>query len=261
MLDMQKHEAAYFCHGMPGSEHDAQLLGQIDDRVCLIAPNLLHLCSADLTAGVLKGFDTATRDFADGTVNAVGFSIGAMVAIKIAAARPNRVGRLTLISPAAPLSLGNFLPDLAGQQVFKLAKKHPPALKLLTAGQGALSYFAPDFLIKQLFAKCGEAERKLIDDPAFRDILKQGFANSFRRHPDAYMGFVRSYVEDWSADLNSVTCPVELWHGVQDTWSPITMSQALCKGIAGPSTLHSVQGTEHYSTLSRVCLTPLNPEG
>jgi pimeloyl-ACP methyl ester carboxylesterase len=259
-MSIQKHEAAYFCHGMPGSEDDAKLLQNVDDKVQLIAPNLLNTRSADLMSGVLKQFDERTEGFADGQINVVGFSIGAMVAIKIAVARPRRVGRLTLISPAAPLSLGNFLPEMAGKPVFTLAMKHPKALKLLTRVQGLLSSVAPNFLIKQLFAKCGKAESALIDDPSFRTVIRHGFSNSFQQHPDAYVGFIRSYVEDWSADLNRVNCPVDLWHGMHDTWSPIAMSQKLGDSFSTSAHVSLIQDTEHYSTLTRAHLTSLNPE-
>lgn len=256
-MDTQYQEAAYFCHGMPGSEHDVQLIQNVDENVQIFAPNLLHTGSSDPISDVLTAFDKQTKGFANARINVVGFSIGAMVAIKIAAARPKRVGRLTLISPAAPLSLGNFLPNMAGKPVFTLAMNHPNALKILTFGQGLLSSVAPDFLIKQLFAKCGAAEQKLVDSPRFRNVIKRGFSNSFRQHSDAYVRFVRSYVEDWSADLSKINCPVELWHGDQDTWSPISMSYKLNEIIAGPSVVHSMQGKEHYSTLAAVSLASL----
>lgn len=256
-MDTQLHEAAYFCHGMPGSEHDARLLKAVDSRIRLIAPNLLEARSIDPMLDVLGDFDRDTKDFADGLINVVGFSIGAMVAIKIAAACPERVGRLTLISPGAPLSLGDFLPKMAGKPVFTLAMKRPIALRALTFGQGLMSSVAPGFLMKQLFAKCGGAERALINDATFRDVIRRGFSNSFRYRRDAYVRFVRSYVEDWASNLKDVTCPVELWHGEKDTWTPIAMSQKLDEIIAGPSQLNTIPDAEHYSTLTRVTLAPI----
>lgn len=250
-------EVVYFCHGMPGSEHDARLIKAVDDRVRLIAPNLLTGSSLDPMHDLLTSFDESTREIADGQINVVGFSIGAMVAIKIAAARPKRVGRLTLISPAAPLALGDFLPEMAGKPVFDLAIKRPRALRALTFVQGLMSAVAPGFLIKQLFAKCGAAEKKLIDDTTFQEVIRHGFANSVRRHPAAYVRFIRSYVEDWSPALSNIRCPVDLWHGEKDTWSPIAMSHGLRDALAGPVHLNSIPTTEHYSTLAEVTLTPI----
>ncbi|MEP3295516.1 MAG: alpha/beta hydrolase [Pseudoruegeria sp.] len=256
-MNAETDEIAYFCHGMPGSEHDARLIKTVDDRVRLIAPNLLTASSLDPMHDLLADFDESTREIADGQINVVGFSIGAMAAIKIAAARPKRVGRLTLISPAAPLSLGDFLPEMAGKPVFDLAITRPRTLRVLTFVQGLVSAVAPGFLIKQLFAKCGPAEKKLIDNKTFQEVIRHSFANSFRRHPAAYVRFVRSYVGDWSSALSNISCPVDLWHGEKDTWSPIAMSHALQEALAGPAHLNSIPDTEHYSTLSEVSLAPI----
>ncbi len=258
-LHMQDSEAIFFCHGMPGSEHDARLLRNIEDDTRMLAPNMLHKGAGDPISDVLKTFDELTIDFADRQVNLVGFSIGAMIAIKIATVRPERVGRLTLISPAAPLSLGDFLPEMAGAPVFNLAIKRPKALRALTFGQGLLSRVSPGFLIKLLFTKCGESEKKLLEDPEFHDVIMHGLSNSFVRGPKIYVQFVQSYVEDWSADLAKVTCAVEIWHGAKDTWSPIAMSYKLCDTIAAPHRLHVVQDGEHYSTLTKASVARLGP--
>lgn len=244
---------------MPGSEHDARLLRNVEDDIPILAPNMLQAGAEDPIAGVLATFDELTVDFADRQINLVGFSIGAMIAIKIAAVRPERVGRLTLISPAAPLCLGDFLPEMAGATVFNLAIKRPKTLRALTFGQGLLSRFSPGFLLKQLFAKCGEAEKELLEDPQFRDVMAHGHSNSFSRYPDNYLQFVQSYVEDWSADLAKVTCEFETWHGAKDTWSPIAMSHKLCDAIAAPCRLHVVQDGEHYSTLTKAFVARLDP--
>ena len=64
----------------------------------------------------------------------VAFSLGAYRAIATAASQPEHVTRLTLISPAAPLELGDFLPHVAGRAVFR-ATRFPPLLRALTAVQ------------------------------------------------------------------------------------------------------------------------------
>ena len=94
----------YFCHGVPGGPEDASLLG-IEG---VAAPDLF-------AAAPLAQFDAATAGAPDGSVHLVGFSIGAMVALRLAASRPDKVGKVTLISPAAPLNLGDFLPAMAGK--------------------------------------------------------------------------------------------------------------------------------------------------
>lgn len=244
---MVQNEPVFFCHGVPGSAADARLLRAEDGQV--LAPELFWETPGDPMLALLAEFDRMTAGQADGGVHLMGFSIGAMVAIKIAAARPERVGRLTLISPAAPLELGNFLPDMAGAPVFGLAERRPGLLKALTHLQGLMTRLAPGALTRQLFAKCGPRERALLQDSLFREVLHAALKNSYIRNPGKYLWFIRAYVADWSDDLARLNCPVSIWHGTCDSWSPPAMADALCAAIPGGAELHLVDGAEHYSTL------------
>lgn len=128
----------------------------------------------------LAAFDRAIDDHQCAQFTLTGFSIGAMMAIKIAAARPQHVKSLTLISAAAPLQLGNFLPDMAGKPIFDMAQNRPKMLSVVTKIQSYADVIMPDALMRQLFANSGPADRNLLTDPKFRKIIKQGFHNSFR---------------------------------------------------------------------------------
>jgi pimeloyl-ACP methyl ester carboxylesterase len=201
-----------------------------------------------------KALDAKGQGTASNKIHLVGFSIGAMVAIKIAAAHPDRISRVTLVSPAVPLQLGDFLPVMAGKPVFDLAMRRPGLLRAVTALQGIATRIAPNFLIKSLFAKCGPAERALLEDQTFQTVMRKALSDSFVHHPKAYLGYISAYVEDWRNDLLRINCDVDLWHGTQDTWSPPEMSQALKDQWGERCTLHRVPGTEHYSTLKHVTL-------
>lgn len=249
-------EVIFFCHGAPGSAQDADLLKPLDADTVVIAPNMLNASSGGIMAHMIEAFDRAASAAPGARINVVGFSVGAMVAIKIAAARSDKVARLILISPAAPLKLGDFLSDMAGKPIFELAIKHPKILKALTGAQAVLSRVVPNILINQLFQKCGKMEQALLSDEKFRDVLKSSFKNSFRRYPRAYVDLLQLYVTDWSADIDHVNCPVEIWHGDKDTWSPIAMSHVLSKAFPNTPKLHVVKNAEHYSTLTRAVLSP-----
>jgi pimeloyl-ACP methyl ester carboxylesterase len=157
-------ETMFFCHGAPGSPQDANLLRTVGNDTQIIAPNMFDLGSGDVVEQMIDAFDRSTSNNDDKPVHVVGFSVGAMVAIKVAAARPDRIGKLTLISAAAPLQLGDFLLDMAGKPVFDLAKDRPRILRLLTSAQSILSTVAPNLLMNQLFGKCGKMEHALLAD-------------------------------------------------------------------------------------------------
>ena len=242
----------FFCHGVPGCPQDGSLLDT--QGRALVAPNLFDVSGKAPFTALLEMFDAAVADCDQQGFHVVGFSIGAMAALRLAAARPEKVAKVTVVSPAAPLSLGDFLPDMAGAPVFKLAMKWPAVLRLLTAAQGLLARIAPGVLINQLFAKCGPQERALLQDAPFVECLKAGMRSSFGQYRDGYLAYLAAYVDDWSAELAQVQAPVDIWHGDKDTWAPLVMAEALNEVLPAPCALHVVPEGEHYLTLQAVRL-------
>jgi len=253
----------YFCHGIPGSEHDASLLAGLPEHINIIAPNLLDHKSNENTLldQLVFQFDNLTANYAAKKIHVVGFSIGCMAAIKIAAERSSRVAGMTLVSPAAPLALGDFLPHMAGRTVFALARRSTLVLRFITAVQCLLFRISPVLMLKLLFSTCGKIEKALLAKANFRDALYAGFRNSFCVYPDEYQAFLKSYVLDWSACLHDVRCPVQIWHGSDDTWSPIEMSYSLRSVLPAKTVLCEIHGAEHYSTLTHVFIQSRLPDG
>ena len=236
-----------FCHGMSGRMIDAVLLQGANLPANVTA---LHLLDGTLQHDSSAIPAKSTRQ----QRHVVGFSIGAMSAIQLAAQRPANVSRLTLISPAAPLSLGDFLSDMAGKPVFELAMRSPALLMPLTRCQGLMARIAPNALIKMLFANCSAAERDLLTDPQFRKVLTQGLQESLAHHPQGYVSHITNYVTDWRGLLPQVTCPVTLWHGTEDTWARPEMSRQLQRAFGANAVRKLVEGQEHYSNINTVSL-------
>ena len=245
------HAPYYFCHGIPGSPMDAKALWPGPERIQ--TPNFLD-------AGEIAGPEAWIAQFdrfvtADAPVHLIGFSIGAMMALHIAAARPEKVGQITLISAAAPLQLGDFLRHMAGAPVFKLAQKQGPGLGLLTKAQGSMLRYTPEFLLRQLFAKSGVAEKDWTAQPDARRLLLAALRAAYHDHPNAYKALLRHYVSDWTGVLEEVKAPVTLWHGDRDTWAPIAMAEALRSALPHEAEIQRVHGGGHYSTLQTACET------
>ncbi|GHB31349.1 hypothetical protein GCM10007094_19840 [Pseudovibrio japonicus] len=239
----------YFCHGVPGSEHDSVFLQDaLPAGVELVAANLLA-AQGDPKEACVRQFDEMTAGYEEAKVHLVGFSIGTMAAAHIAQARPERVAKLTLVSSAAPLTLGDFLPKTAGAPVFKIARSSPRLLTVLIVLQGLLFRMRPTVLLKGLFAKCGAQEKELIERPEVASVLQAGLANSLVRHHESYAAYLKAYVSDWSAILPDIRCPTELWHGAADTWTPSEMAWAIKEALPTDAQLHIVDRAEHYSTL------------
>lgn len=242
----------FFCHGVPGGDAERQLLARANPAVEIVDLNIFEHPPKDV-ARVLKDAVPASET-AQGDIHLVGFSIGAMAALQIAARCPDKVAKVTLISPAAPLQLGDFLPDMAGQVVFELAGHKPKMLALLTGVQAAIVRAAPALLIKALFAKSTAAELDLLKDADFQSAMKRVLKRSFGEYRPSYLAYLNAYVLDWRSVLPQVRCLVDIWHGTADTWSPIAMAYALRENITTECTVHEVPDSGHYSTLLQVRL-------
>ena len=185
------------------------------------------------------------------TVDIIGFSIGAFVALKVSALLGDKVKNIHLISAAAPLSSGDYLDDMAGGFVFKLADRYPLAFYLLTQYQKALSFIAPKLLFGILFASAAGRDVKLAKDRGFKDYIIPILQTCFKANASGYMRDVTSYVQ-WNDDFKWCHAKTTNWHGTNDNWSPFNMAIELQKAIPGAVALESLEGMSHYSCLFEV---------
>lgn len=245
----------YF-HGQPGSPDELDLVrpgawrrspdlfvpDRATDRPDLaLSPYLDHLAEA------------IVRRFPEGPIRLVGFSLGCFVAIEVALRLAERAGdrdlSLDLISAAAPLGLGDFLPDMAGGMVFSLTSRWPVLFALLTRIQGGLARLAPGALFDQVFANAAGADADLVLRPQFQETIRGILAHSLAHGARGYSREIAGYVAQTPEGVTRLTQPVTLWQGLADTWTPPTMAVALA--AAGPQTrtLRTFPGLSHYSTL------------
>jgi pimeloyl-ACP methyl ester carboxylesterase len=179
----------------------------------------------------------------------IGFSLGCMTAIEIVGRYSKNIDQLILISPAAPLELGDFLNDMDGRFVFKAAKTSSTLFWLLTFGQNLLAQFAPNFLINKMFGESCMAELELLKNSKFISAFQNGLRQSMGRERRDYRKTIQRYTQPWASEITKVTCPIQIWHGRADTWAPHAMSEALERSFQAPCELISCEGLGHYATL------------
>jgi len=244
----------YF-HGAPGAPEECELFDQQAQ-----ADGLSFVCLDRFAAGPEFQGEGYFRALAveilacAGTarVHFVGFSIGAFVALQTCRHMQGRVASLNLISAAAPLEAGDFLPGMAGQQVFRLARKWPLLFSLLSRWQGLLARLAPGFLFNMLFASARAGDLELRADTQFRHRTTQQLRQCFVSRVAGYIRDMQAYVMPWSAHLGAITMKTRIWHGTEDNWSPMAMAEYL--GIALPECeqVELISGLSHYSCLQQV---------
>lgn len=235
-----------YCHGLPG--HPAEL-GAIGGASRLRQVHALHRLGrgrGDFEADLLAAFDAL--DLKEPVVVA-GFSLGAMSAIFLAARRPQLVRKLVLISPAAPLQLGAFLPTMAGRPVFEAAQRGPFALRTLSGLQAALISVAPKLLVDTMFRASPEADKRLLAQPGVIDAVLGGLRDCLLSNQAAYRTELLAYVRPWADVVCDVRCATDIWQGSLDDWTPPAMAEALKAQVGDLAKLTICPGLGHYSTL------------
>ncbi|MDD2925819.1 alpha/beta hydrolase [Rhodoferax sp.] len=243
----------YF-HGAPGAPEEFQIFDQEAQKHGLTVFCLDRFAVNPAVTGEayyqLLAKEIA-RQAAGQPVDVIGFSIGAFIALQTCRYLPHGVKSLHLVSAAAPLEAGAFLPTMAGQQVFRLAKAAPALFLLLSYWQSLLAWLAPQALFRLLFASAAGADQALAADPEFQAGITPILRACFRQRVRGYARDVVAYVQPWSATLADMAVPTQLWHGDADNWSPPQMAQYLASAIAGHTSSQSFSGLSHYSCLYR----------
>lgn len=184
-------------------------------------------------------------------VNIVGFSIGAYIALEVALRLPEQLGQVHLVSAPAPLNEGEFIDNMAGGKVFKLAQKSPKLFSLLTQYQTFLARVSPGLLRKLLFASAKAEDKVLSLENDFQQFITPLLKQCFLTRSKGYIRDVRYYV-NWVAtesDFTHLSAPVYLWHGAQDNWSPVAMADYLEVSIPAVEHKMIMPGLSHYSCL------------
>lgn len=238
--------ALVYFHGLPGAAAEWS--------VC--APPGLAACAPDRNTPINAASLAAEveRHCPEGPLTLIGFSLGTPIALAAARQLGERVEQIHLVSPAAPLQLGDFLGAMAGGPLFRMAERRPALFRAVAWIEGLIARIAPAFLMDRLFASAAGDDAVLARDPAFRagmaGALRAGLGRDWRGFADE----VAAYVADWRADLAGVGAPVTIWQGEADNWTPPTMAEALAAALPGAVTLHRLPGCSHYSALRAALL-------
>lgn len=169
----------------------------------------------------------------------------------------SKVASIDLVSPAAPLETGDYR-DMAGRQVFEMARTSPRLFSTAVAAQAIAARYAPTLLYRLLFASAKGADRALAREPRFRATMMLCLRDCFAGGATGYRAELLSFVAPWAAMLANVRQPVTLWDGTSDSWAPIAMTNALAARLPNVVAINRLPERSHFSTL-HVALDALLP--
>jgi len=236
----KEHSNIIYCHGLPGSPEELNFLGREHTKPARVF--------GPQHQGEIAEYFSSTLNC---KLHVVGFSLGAMAAIKLSVKYANVVNMISLISPAAPLELGNFLPEMAGRFVFQLASRSPIQFRVLTELQKYGAILSSEIVINTMFKGSPESEILLLKDSEFKKALVSGLKESYGKNNSTYRQEIHDYVKPWAHDLAKIQCPVSIYHGEADNWTPIEMAYALQGEISSNVAVFKYPELGHFSTLRK----------
>ena len=234
-------------HGIPGSRREAALIDSFLQRqdVCFIGfdrPGYGRSSPrrgtrvTDVPTDVIALADHLKLD----RFLVLAYSGGAPFALAVAAAYPDRVSALGIVSGIGPAEVGAEDMHEGNRKKFNLAQRHPKVAKLVLSVVFNQMRRHADRLPQQLAATWQKLPA--IDQEVLRDVTyKKGIIDITL---DAIQNTTRGWVEEevlvtlpWQIKLNDIRCRnLYLWHGGQDRNVPLKMAQATAAQLQGCKT-------------------------
>lgn len=245
-------QLAFYFHGVPGAPIEAQMLHQAalehGIKLQVVERNLPGELSSE---AYLNELAQQISDSAAGQpIRLIGFSIGACLALRVAARLGDRVTAVYLLSAAAPLEIpSNSVGMGAGRYTFLWAQRYPRMFLAFAWYQALLAKISPRLLLNLLFASAGGKDPELLRQADTQAWLADIQRACFKRGISSYARDVKLYVEPWATELENVTAAVSLWHGEADNWAPISMSVYLQAHLRTASAVTRCAEQAHYSCL------------
>ncbi len=180
----------------------------------------------------------------------LGVSGGTPTAVAAAAALPDRVARLTIVSGVGPLrdkrSLNGMNP--VNRAVFSLGARCP------RLGAGLVWMIAqiwrtfPKIVMLWFGLLLPKADLEIVKRREVGIILAKTILAALSQGVRGAVSEFNLLASDWSDILPQVRVPTTIWHGDADTYVPIVMGESLHQGISG-SIFHKVVGGGHFMIL------------
>jgi pimeloyl-ACP methyl ester carboxylesterase len=198
---------------------------------------------------------TVADAFAVAHFAVTGYSGGGPHALAAAGLLPDRVTRCAALASVAPMdaegldffagmSSGNleeFDQALAGDDTLEIA---------LDAVAGAVAEDVHAFLAA-LRADLPDVDAVALERPDtatwFATMIREGLSPG----PGGWVDDDLAFAAPWGFDVGSISVPVAVWHGTQDTLVPVGHARWLAKAVPGAQG-HLVTGSGHFGMLDQL---------
>ncbi|MFF4245012.1 alpha/beta fold hydrolase [Streptomyces sp. NPDC001822] len=183
----------------------------------------------------------------------VGRSGGAPHALACAALMPERVTRGAALVSLAPWdAVGlDWFDGMAASNVlaYSTAAADPDGLAESFISRSAEIRQNPVRLLDDLRRELTDSDRTVVNDAGIRTMLLANYREGLRTSAYGWIDDAIAFCRPWGFDPAEIRCPVMLWHGVKDVFSPVGHSRWLAGRIPGATTVLE-PAAAHFDALS-----------
>ncbi len=162
----------------------------------------------------------------------VGISGGGPYAAACAYKIPQRLTVAALVSCSGPINAPDAMRGIAQQRRLGYwAARHAPWLLNAVIWLANNPQRDPDKFFEKYTAESSASDQAIIHRPEMRAMLTRNYAEATRQ---GVRGFVQEVIivsQPWGFRLEDIRMPVRLWHGDQDTSTPIGMARYMAQAI------------------------------
>lgn len=182
----------------------------------------------------------------------VGRSGGGPHALACAALLPRRVTRAAVLVGLAPANA----PDLdwysgmgeSNVDDYSTVDNDASAIALSLTTRAAHTRQDPESMVRFLRPSLSASDRRVVDDVAMRRLLAATWAEAVQHGAEGWIDDVLALRRNWGFDVRSVNCRVRLWHGEDDTFSPVGHTRWLAAQIRNAE-LEVQPGAAHFNAV------------
>jgi pimeloyl-ACP methyl ester carboxylesterase len=231
--------ALLYFHGTPGSRLDGESdMGGDSPPVHLICPDRPGIGLSDRQRHrTMQDWPLDVRQLVDhlsiDRFAVAGGSAGGPYALACAAALPDRVTTVGLISSATPPDVESDGQQMhAGNRLAMALITHTPwLLRPFFGSIGLLSKHWPEALVKLGLKALPESDRKVMLSERYRRVMRGTLAEPYRQGSGGVIDDAVVDRQPWSFDLSGIAAPVFQWHGTEDRNVPIAEARQLAEQI------------------------------
>lgn len=181
-----------------------------------------------------------------------GVSGGGVYSAALAYKYPESIHKCGLISTVNQFEKGVPPKDMASENrtVFTLSKRFPWLMKFLLNQQKKLIEQQPKRYVASIMANTKhlcEADRVIMEKKENAEFLVMHMGEAFKNGVAGTVIEAKLFTQHWGFEASEIKVPVELWHGTEDTLSPINPVKKLGSEIPNCNQ-NFVKGKGHFLT-------------